>query len=119
MTPILVSDELAETLQNEAEARGQAIEDFLKSVLRRERTLADRQKIEDEQAWWLSLPMSERAAYDGEYVAVHNRTLIDHDRSREALHRRVRSLYGKTAVLIMPAEGPRELYFRSPRLAQK
>jgi len=42
-------------------------------------------------------------------VAVHDRSLIDFDADEQALYRRVRAKYGNTAVLIMPADGPREI----------
>lgn len=119
MTVLQISETLAEAIRYEAETRSQSIEDFLAIVLRRERTLADRRKIADEQDWWLSLPLSERAQYEGEFVAVHNRRLIDHDRDEWALRRRVRSKYGKTAVLLMPGDGPREVRIVSPRLEQQ
>ena len=117
MTPLQISDELAQEIQSEAETRGLPIEDFLKTVIRRERTLADQDKIEREQTWWLSLPLSERAKYEGKFIAVHNQTLVDYDQDGEALHQRIRAKYSKTAVLIMPAEGPREIRIFSPRLA--
>jgi len=60
MTPLQISDELAQEIWGEAETRGLPVEDFLRSVIRRERTLADRRKIEQEQAWWLSLPLRVR-----------------------------------------------------------
>ena len=118
MTTLQVSDELAQEIRGEAEIRGLPVEDFLRTVLRRERTLADRHKIEQEQAWWLSLPLSERAKFEGQFVAVHNRKLIDHDQDEKALYQRIRAQYGKTAVLIIPADGPREIRILSPRLVQ-
>jgi len=45
--------------------------------------------------------------------------LIDHDEDEAALHRRVRAKYGKAAILIMPANGPRDIYIRSPRLVRE
>lgn len=107
MTVLQVSETLAEAIRYEAETRDQSIEEFLAIVLRRERTLADRRKIEEEQDWWLSLPLSERAKYEGQFVAIHDRKLIDHDKDESALRRRVRNKYQRTAVLLMPAEGPR------------
>ena len=119
MTTLQISDELAQKIHSEAESRGLPVEDFLRAVIRRERTLADHRKIEQEQAWWLTLPLSERAKYEGKFVAVHNQMLIDDDQDEEALYRRVRAKYGKTAVLIMPADGPREIRIFSPRLIQE
>lgn len=111
-----ISDELARTIQKEAEARGKTVEDFLKSAIQRERTLAERQKIEEEQEWWVNRPLTERAKYEGEFIAIHNRKLVDHDKSEKKLYSRVREKYGKTPVLIMPAEGPREIQIFSPHI---
>ncbi len=119
MTPLQVSDELAREISHEAEARGLPIEEFLKSVIRRERTLADRRKIEQEQAWWFSLPLDERAQYEWKCVAIHGQSLVDYDEDEATLYRRVRAKYGKTAVLVVPANGPREIYIRSPRLVRE
>jgi len=119
MTPLQVSDDLAQEIRSEAESRGLAVENFLRAVIQRERTLADRRKVEQEQAWWLSLPLTERAKCDGKFVAVHDQTLVDYDQDEAALYRRVRARYGKTAVLIMPADGPREIHILSPRLVQE
>jgi hypothetical protein len=40
--------------------------------------------------------------------------LVDHDQDENALHNRIGAQYGKTPVLIMPAEGPREIRILSP-----
>lgn len=116
MAVLQVSEDLVQSIQEEATLRGLSVESFLHGAVARERTLSDRRKIEREQAWWLSLPLSERAKYEGEYVAVHGLQLVDHDRDRAALYRRVHARYGNTAILIMPAEGPREIVMRSPRI---
>jgi hypothetical protein len=115
----MIHPPLADEIREQAQSQGLAIEEFLQATIRRERSLADQRKIEREQAWWLGLPLSERAKYEGEYVAVHSRQLVDHDRDSGALHQRIGSQYGRTAVLIMPAEGPRELRFVSVRLERE
>lgn len=119
MSSLSISDQLMREIQSEATMRGMVVEDFLRAVLRRERTLADRRKIEQEQEWWLTRPLNERAAYAGKFVAVHNQTVVDSDKDEDALYQRVRAKFGKTAVLIIPAEGPREIRIFSPRLAQE
>ena len=118
MTTLQVSDELAQTICLEAATRGVPVEEFLKIVLRRERTLAERRKIEQEQAWWLGRPLSERAKYEGKFIAVHNQQVVDSDEDDSALHQRIRAKYGKAAVLIMPAEGPKEIRIFNPRLVR-
>ncbi|MEW5939495.1 MAG: hypothetical protein AB1750_07530 [Chloroflexota bacterium] len=118
MVTLQVSDELAGTIKTEATLRGVSVEKYLRSAVQRERTLSARQKIEEEQAWWLGLPLSERAKYEGKFVAIHERKLVDHDLDRLALYQRVRKNFGNLPVLIMPAEGPREIRVYSPRLAR-
>lgn len=118
MAALHISDELAQTIQTEAQVRDLSIEEFLQSVMRRERTLADRRKIEQDQKWWFELPLRERAKYEGKFVAIHNQKLIDCDENQINLSKRIRTEYGKVPVLIMPAEGPKEIRIHSPRLEQ-
>ncbi len=113
-----ISDDLAQLIRREAERSALPVEEFLKSVLERERTLADRRKLEQEQEWWLSLSLGERAKYEGQYVAVHNHQLLDHDKDADNLYQRIRSKYGELPILIMPAEGPREIHIYSPHLVR-
>jgi len=76
----------------------------------------DVEKIKQEQAWWMKQSEKQRLKYAGAYVAVHNQTLIDHDDELAILSRRIRAKYGKIAVLMMPAEGPREIRLYSTRV---
>jgi len=113
-----ISDHLAKDIQEEATVRGLSVETFLQSAILRERTLADRQKIEAEQDWWLKQPLKERAKYEGKYVAINNKQLVDQDKNDLALRQRIRAKYGKTPILIIAAEGPREVRILSPRLVK-
>jgi hypothetical protein len=119
MAILQVSEQLIGEIQDEAETRGLAVEEFLRAAIQRERTLADRRKIEREQEWWLSLPLSERAGYEGEFVAIHGQKIVDHDKNERTLYQRIRARYGQTAVAIIPAEGPREIRVFSPRLVRR
>ena len=114
MAILQVSEELIGEIQDEAETRGLAVEEFLRSALQRERTLANRRKVEREQKWWLALSLGERARYEGEFVAIHEQEIVDHDTDERALYRRIRIRYGQTPVAIIPAEGPREIRLFSP-----
>ena len=114
-----ISEELAGAIQKEAQARGKTVEDFLKSAIQRERSFTERQKIEEEQEWWIGLPLSERAKFEGKYVAIHEKKLVDHDDNETKLYARVREKYGTTPVLIMPAEGLREIQIFSPHISRK
>lgn len=58
--------------------------------------------------------------YLGQYVAIHNCELIDHDTDLVVLRRRIRQRFGRMAILlrqVTPERELRELILRSPRLA--
>ena len=118
MSEIVVHEPLASTIRQEAEAEGIGVETLLDTALRHYRFEAQRKKIAGEAEWWRTQPSAVRTPYAGEFVAVHHRQIVDHDRDEELLRKRVRARYGKTAVLVTPAEGPRELRLVSTRLAQ-
>jgi hypothetical protein len=58
--------------------------------------------------------------YLGQYVAIHNCELIDHDTDLMALRKRIRQRFGRMPILlrqVTPERELRELILRSPRLA--
>ncbi|HLF28094.1 MAG TPA: DUF5678 domain-containing protein [Anaerolineae bacterium] len=111
-----MSEPLASQIRQEAEAQGVEVEKLIEAALRQYRFQSQREKISTESEWWRSVPSETRARYTGEYVAVHNQQVVDHDRDEETLRKRIRASYGKVAVLIAPAEGRRTLRIVSTRL---
>ncbi len=75
-------------------------------------------RISEESAAWYARPEADRKPYAGQYVAVLEGQVIDHDADRGDLYQRVRQRYPDTPVLITTAEarGPREFRILSPRL---
>jgi len=75
-------------------------------------------KIQAESRAFDALKADLLAKYPGEYVAVHNGEVIDHNPELRTLHLRVYEKYGRTPVLLKQVlAGPeRELVIRSPRL---
>ena len=57
------------------------------------------------------------AMYPGQYVAIHNGQVIDHDPVLRTLHLRIFNRLGHTPVLLkqVTTDAERELVFRSPR----
>ena len=55
---------------------------------------------------------------EGEYVAIHNREVVDHDSDEGLLRKRIRTAYGKTPILLTPADGKREYRITSTRLTR-
>jgi hypothetical protein len=118
MGEIILHEPLASQLRQQAEAEGVKVESLIESALRHYRFQSQRRKIDAESVWWQGVASDVRAQYAGEFVAIHNQSVIDHDRDEEALRKRIRSKYGKTAVLITPAAGRRELRVVSTNLAR-
>jgi hypothetical protein len=77
-----------------------------------------RERIHAEAAAWQALPEATRRRYGSDYVAIYQGQVIDHDRDRLALFRRVRAQFGNVPILITPADAatPREFSILSPRL---
>ncbi len=116
MTTLPVPDNIAEEIRREAEAEGVSVEELLLAAWRHYRVMAQRKKIETEMAWWESQPAEMHARYAGQHIAVHNQAVVDHDVDPIALHDRIRQRYGRTAVLLVPAEGPRDIHIVSFRV---
>ena len=88
----------------------QAIREFLRSEARR--------KMQREMDAFFQLHARLLEDHVGEYVAIHQGKLIDHDSDQLALFQRVERRYGDTPVLIkLVLANPEEEYtFRSPIL---
>lgn len=58
----------------------------------------------EEQKAWLARPKAERQEYQGQYVAVYQCKVVDHDQDRRSLYIRVRKRFGATPVLLVHAD---------------
>jgi hypothetical protein len=62
----------------------------------------DREKLHEEvEAFW-AMQAELVAHYSGEYVAVHQRQVVDHDPDVVRLEQRVAEQWGESAILIAP-----------------
>jgi hypothetical protein len=78
----------------------------------------DREKIHEEtEAFW-AMQVDLVAQYPGEYVAVHQGQVVDHDPDVVCLEQRVAEQWGESAILIAPVtdESRRDLTTVSFRL---
>lgn len=78
----------------------------------------DRARIKAEVQTFQAQHADLLGSYFGEYVAMYNGQLVDHDADFEALHTRIRHKYGNQPVLLRRVEQQptRELVFRSPHM---
>lgn len=75
-------------------------------------------QVAHEQAAWYALPPATRARYRGEYVAVYQGQVVDHDPDQRALYLRVRQTLPHTPVALLCADwdGPPTFVIHSPHL---
>jgi hypothetical protein len=101
---------LANETQTEA---GEIVERAVRQYLDRFRL----EKIHAETEAFIQQRRAILEQYRGEYVALHEGRVIDHDLDLRSLHLRVFDRLGHTPVLLKRAidEPEREIVFRSPR----
>lgn len=75
-------------------------------------------QLHDDLAWYEAHKARLARRYAGQYVAIVNRAVVDHDKAFEPLARRVFARYG-TRPVCMPRIGRDELRIRSPRRARR
>lgn len=114
---VLIQDYMFAELIPIAEQEDKEIEDLVSEALRQYLWEAKERKIDREMEAYRAMHAELKQRFLGEYVAIHNGELVDHDADRRALSRRVRQKYENVAVLITPVEEEpeREFLMLSPR----
>jgi len=114
---VLIQDHMFAELMPIAEQEGKKIEDLVSEALQRYLWEVKERKIDREMEAYRAMHAELKQRFLGEYVAIHNGELVDHDADRRALSRRVRQKYESVAVLITPVkeEPEREFLMLSPR----
>ncbi len=95
-------------------------DEIVDRALRRYLRDMQQQKLRREQQAFEQQKMDLLAKYFGEYVAIHEGKVIDHDRDLRTLNSRVFKKFGRTTVLHKKVTDKPDLdiMFRSPRLEQ-
>lgn len=135
MVNVALSEQTAEKLHRAAAVRGTSVSKLLDQVVEQYVAdpvvwlgwLGDSQEdaqlaqIEQEQRAYEAQHRQLLEAYPGQYVAMINGRVIDHDADRAALGRRVRARYGNAPVLITPVrqETRQTIVIRRPRLIEE
>ena len=121
MLTITLDSKLAEQIRQAAGDGESSAADFVEKAVRSYLAQFAREKIEAEAQFFERQKESLLKTYRGEYVAVHQGRVIDHDPDLRTLHLRVFSQFGHMPVLLRQVveEPERELTFRSPRLESR
>ncbi len=118
MIGLTISETTAQQLKKIAAVKGattdelaeRAIHQFLRDEMRR--------MMQRESEAYRAMHADLLAHYSGEYVAIYQGRLIDHDLNQVKLLKRIEEQYADAPILITPVlEQPEEVYdFRSPRV---
>ena len=118
MQTIVVEPKVLEGLEHEARIQARNVNEIANETLEQYLKARRRKKLLDEVQAYIKLHPRLKKKYLGEWVAIHEHKLLDHDANRAALRQRVRKKYGKTAILIRQVEKQSDPIYiiRSPRL---
>ena len=93
------------------------VEELVNEVLRRYLWEARERQMDREMEAYRAMHTELKQRFQGQYLAIYNRAVIDSDADRITLSKRVRQQYGHAVVFItqVAQEPERELMMRSPR----
>jgi glutamyl-tRNA reductase len=118
MTTINLAPELVEQIESLAETAEVNAELLVEKAVRAYLLQLQREKIQAETEAFNEQREKLLSKYMGQYIAMHQGKVVDHDPDLRTLHLRVFERLGHTPVLLkrVSDEPKRELIFRSPRL---
>ena len=115
----LKKPELLERLEQIATAQGVTTEELLHQAVNEYLERMAQQKIQAESAAFEKLHSELVTKYLGDYVAIHDGVVVDHDSDVRTLHLRIRKQFGRIPVLLRQVTKEveqQDLVFRSPKL---
>jgi len=116
MSTVVLRDDLRETLEKSAEQESRSVDEIVNEAVGLYLRERQRAKLDKEISAYEAMHAELRLKYLGQWVAMHDQELVDHDPDGSALYQRIRAKYGKTSVLIrqvmqQPIE---EVWIRTP-----
>lgn len=101
MNPLVLNrSDLVEGLERAAKVEHVSTEELLNQAVSEFLDKLEVRILQAESEAFIQMHTQLMSTYLGQYVAVHNGEVIDHDVDARSLHIRVRRKYGKTPILI-------------------
>ncbi|MGB0383417.1 MAG: hypothetical protein ACPGWR_01215 [Ardenticatenaceae bacterium] len=121
MLTVTLKPELAEQITHFTNGNQSTVEAFVDQAVREHLHEMARQKIRAETKAFEQQREMLLATYLGQYVAVHDAQVIDHDADLLTLHLRIFERLGDIAVLLkkVTTEPEQDLVVRSPRFVRE
>jgi len=106
-----------EQLKQVASERAVRPKELLETAVRTYLRQLEREKIKAEAEAFRAMHAELVEKYLGQYVAIRNGKVVDHDEDFQSLHSRIRQRFGRRPVLLrrVEVEPERVWVFRSPR----
>ena len=117
MATVALNPELEAQLRAEAKLRQVSMEELITSWLENQLWQEWRRKITEESERFQEKHSELLKQYNGEYVAMRDGVVLDHDADLPSLHRRIRAQYGDEPILMAPVSTQpiQSFKVRSPR----
>jgi len=108
--------DLTESLMSAADQAGSPVDALIQEAIRQYLAARRREQIEHEIAAYEAMHATLLRELPGMWVAVHNGELVDHDRDKLDLYRRVSERFGRIPVLLreVRAEAIEEIRLHTP-----
>jgi hypothetical protein len=104
MPTITVETELYSRIEKAASKRKANIDEMLSQAIRRYLWELDRRKISEESKLYRQKHAELKDQYLGQYIAMHNGQVVDHDLDFSTLRQRIRKRFEHTPVMITLVE---------------
>ena len=104
MPTIAVEPELYDRIEKAAQEQKADIDELLTRAIRRYLWELDRRKISEESKIYRQRHAELKAQYLGQYIAMHQGQVVDHDPDFSTLRQRIRNRFGQTPVMITLVE---------------
>lgn len=104
MTALTIDPNLYKRIQEAAQIQKASVDEMLDIALRRYLWDLDRRKISEESAIYHQRLAELKTKYLGQYIAMHNGEVVDHDSDFQTLRQRVRKRFGSKPIMITLVE---------------
>lgn len=104
MQTIVVEPRVFEDLERKAQSQARDVNELVNETLANYLKQRRHERIQDEIRAYIGLHPTPKEKYLGEWVAIYEHQLVDHDPETITLYRRVRAKYGHAPVLIRQVE---------------
>lgn len=101
---LIIEPQLYSRVEQAADEHTIGIDRILTDALRRYLWILDRRKISEESQVFQQHHVEMKAQYLGQYIAMHDGQVVDHDSDSVALRQRVRQQFRHTPVMIIRVE---------------